>query len=74
MFLLWPDGVRHDDVLLFLTDAAPYIVKAVKSIKAFYSRMVHVTFLAHALHRVAEEVRANFPQFDTLVSHTRKSS
>ncbi|KAL4088664.1 hypothetical protein QTP88_023751 [Uroleucon formosanum] len=28
MFLLWPDGVRHDDVL-FLSDAAPYMKKAV---------------------------------------------
>ncbi|KAE9528576.1 hypothetical protein AGLY_012151 [Aphis glycines] len=23
MFLLWPDGIRHDDVLMFLSDAAP---------------------------------------------------
>jgi len=23
--LLWPDGVKHEDVLLFLTDAAPYM-------------------------------------------------
>ena len=25
--ILWPDGIRHDDVLLFLSDAAPYMVK-----------------------------------------------
>jgi hypothetical protein len=67
---------RHDDVLLFLTDAAQYIlaVKAAKSIKSFYSRMVRVTCLAHALHRVVEEVPENFPQVDTFVSHTKKSS
>ncbi|KAL4084125.1 hypothetical protein QTP88_027960 [Uroleucon formosanum] len=28
MFVLWPNGIRHDDVLLFVTDAAPYMVKA----------------------------------------------
>lgn len=72
MVLLWPEGVQHDDVLLFMTDAAPYIVKAVKAIKAFYSKMIHVTCLAHAFHRVAEEVRANFPEIDKLVSHTKK--
>jgi hypothetical protein len=65
MFLLWPEGIRHDDVLLFVTDAAPYIVKA------FYPKMVHITCLAHAMLRVAEEVRANFPQIDTLVFKTK---
>jgi hypothetical protein len=38
MFLLWPEGIRHDDVLLFVTDAASYIVKAGKSIKSFYAK------------------------------------
>jgi hypothetical protein len=49
MFLLWPEGIRQD-VLLFVTDAAPYILKAGKSIKPFYTKLVHVTCLAHALH------------------------
>jgi len=35
MFILWPNGIRHDDVLLFLSDAAPYMVKAVSTIKVF---------------------------------------
>jgi len=48
MFLLWPEGIRHDDVLLFVTDAAPYMIKAANSLKAFYSKMVHVTCLTHA--------------------------
>ena len=72
MFLLWPEGIRHDDVLLLVTDAAPYIVKAGKSIQAFYPKMVHITCLVHAMHRVAEEDRANFPQVDTIVSKTKK--
>ncbi|PNF19043.1 hypothetical protein B7P43_G11713 [Cryptotermes secundus] len=72
MFLLWPEGIRHDDVLLFVTDAAPYIVKAGKSIKSFYTKLVHVTCLAHALHRMTEEVRSEFLQVDALVSRTKK--
>ncbi|KAF0723495.1 Uncharacterized protein FWK35_00031639 [Aphis craccivora] len=55
MALLWPNGVQHDDVLLFVSDAAPYMVKSASVIKVFYSKMVHITCLAHGLHRVAEE-------------------
>ena len=62
MFLLWPEGVRYDDVLLFVTDAVPYIVKGGKVVQAFYPKMVHIICLAHSLHRVAEEIRANFCQ------------
>ncbi|VVC24286.1 Hypothetical protein CINCED_3A019244 [Cinara cedri] len=42
MHLLWPQGVQHDKVLLFLSDAAPYMVKSEKAIRAFYSKMVCV--------------------------------
>lgn len=34
MFLLWPAGICHDGVLLFVTDAAPFMVKAANSLKA----------------------------------------
>ena len=71
MFLLWPEGIRYD-VLLFVTDTAPYIVKAGKTVQAFYQKMVHITCLAHGLHRVAKEVRENFTQVDFLVSETKK--
>ncbi|KAJ4428403.1 hypothetical protein ANN_24423 [Periplaneta americana] len=39
MNYLWPSGVQHDSVLLFLTDAAPHMVKAANSLKALYSKM-----------------------------------
>lgn len=41
MNILWTDGVKHDDVLLFLSDAAPYIIKSANSIKTLYSKMIH---------------------------------
>ena len=72
MFLLWPEGIRYNDILLFVTDAAPYIVKAGKAIQAFYPKMVHITCIAHGMHRVAEEVRATFSRVDSLVSQTKK--
>lgn len=70
--LLWPNGVHHNDVLLFLSDAAPYMVKAGKSIKAFYPKLIHITCLAHAMHRIAEEIRTNYPDVDSLVSNVKK--
>ncbi|KAJ4437535.1 hypothetical protein ANN_17680 [Periplaneta americana] len=69
---LWPSGVQHDSVLLFLTDAAPYMVKAANSLKVLYSKMVHVTCLAHACHRIAEEIRGNFPDVDKLIGNVKK--
>jgi hypothetical protein len=43
------------------------MVKAGRAIKVFYSKMEHVTCLAHALHRVAEEIRKHFPKVNQLI-------
>jgi len=72
MFLLWPDGIQHNNVLLFLSDAAPYMIKAGTAIKALYSKMVHVTCLAHAMHRIAEKIRGKFPGVDKLISRVKQ--
>jgi len=47
------------------------MVKAAKSLKALYSKMVHVNCLAHAHHRVAETVRGKFNNVDELVSNVK---
>ncbi|KAL4148721.1 hypothetical protein QTP88_002890 [Uroleucon formosanum] len=57
MSILWPQGVHHDNVLLFLSDAAPYMVKSGKVIQALYSKMIHVTCIVHGFHCVAEEMK-----------------
>lgn len=72
MNLLWPNGIQHDKVLLFLSDAAPYMVKAGEAIKLFYSKIIHVTCLAHAFHRIAETVRAGYPKVDKLIANVKK--
>lgn len=72
MNILWPEGVRHDDVLLFLSDAAPYMVKSGDAIKNLYSKIIHVTCLAHAFHRVAETVRINNPKIDKIIANVKK--
>jgi hypothetical protein len=32
MNLLWPDKVERENVLLFVSDAAPYMIKAAKTL------------------------------------------
>lgn len=56
MLIFWPGIEKHDSVLLFVSDTAPYMVKAGKTIKVLYSKIVHITCLVHALHRVAEQI------------------
>jgi hypothetical protein len=49
----------------------PYILKAGKSIKLFYTKFVHVTSLAHTLHRETVEVRSKLPQVIAVVLKTK---
>jgi len=33
--IIWPNVIKHDNVLILLSDAAPYMVKAGNAIKVF---------------------------------------
>lgn len=70
--ILWPEEVKHENVLLFVTDAAPYMKKAGRALKVIFPNMLHVTCLAHGLHRVAEHIRSLYPTVDRLVSNVKK--
>uniref|UniRef100_A0A914I6T0 DUF659 domain-containing protein n=1 Tax=Globodera rostochiensis TaxID=31243 RepID=A0A914I6T0_GLORO len=54
-------GVKEENVLLLVTDAARYMIKAGKALSVFYGNMTHVTCVCHALHRVCEEVFTKAP-------------
>lgn len=49
MSLLWPDGVKYEKVFLFVSDAAPYMIKCCTSLMVLYVRMTHVTCWAHGV-------------------------
>ncbi|KAM7289043.1 hypothetical protein ISCGN_029180, partial [Ixodes scapularis] len=66
--VLYPTGVEDSRVLLIFTDAAAYMHKAALLLKAFYPRMLHVTCLAHSIHRVCEELRKHFKHVNDLVA------
>lgn len=69
--ILLPNG-NEEKVLLLVTDAAWYMVKAGKKLKLFYENMIHITCLVHGLHRIAEEVRLNFPLVNKVISSVKK--
>lgn len=48
MNILWPGGIHHDNVLLFVFDAAPYMVKTGEVLKSFYTKMICVTFMCRS--------------------------
>jgi len=48
------------------------MIKAGLGIKILYSKMIHVTCIAHALHRVAEFIRGRFQNIDCWVSNLTK--
>lgn len=70
-FFLFQVGVQYDKVLLVVTDAAAYMIKAMDSLKVLFPNMLHVTCFAHGLHRLAEFIRDQFPQVNKLISKTK---
>lgn len=55
-------------VLLFVSDAAAYMLKAGKLLKNIYPNMLHITCVAHALHRICEFIRNEFPEVDKVIA------
>lgn len=48
------------------------MVKAGKTLKVLYSKMVDVTCTSHSLHRVAKCIRTQYPKVDKLVANVKK--
>jgi hypothetical protein len=48
------------------------MIKAAKALQLLYPTMIHVTCIAHALHRVAQEVRGSYPEVDKLIANGKK--
>jgi len=47
--ILWPGGECDEKVLLMLSDAAPYMIKAADTLQILYPTMIHVTCVAPML-------------------------
>ena len=69
---LWPEKLVKENVLLLLTDSVNYMKKSGSTLSVMYSNLIHVTCIAHALHLLAEEIRRNFSDVDSLISNKKK--
>lgn len=63
--------IEREYVLQFLNDAVPYM-KVVKMLKDIYFKMIHITYAAHDLHRVVEEIRGKFKSVDKVITSVKK--
>ena len=55
-----------------LTDAAPYMKSAANTSCEIYPKLIHLTCLAHEVHKCAEMVANLYPIVNDLVSNGKK--
>lgn len=67
-----PEAVPFKKILLMVSDAAPYMVKAASNLKIFFEYLIHCTCLAHGLNRIAETIRIQYPLVNKLISNGKK--
>lgn len=70
--LYLPQSVPSEKILYMVTDGAAYMHKAAQNLKIFYPNLVHTTCLAHAMNRVAEAIRIEFPVVNSLINSGKK--
>jgi len=56
-------------LLLFISDAVSYMMKAAKTLKIFYPKLIHITCLAHAVNRVLEKSLELYPDINKLINN-----
>lgn len=69
---IWPNGIEYEKLLLIVSDAARYMVKAVNNLKSFFPNLKHVTCVVHTLHLVAENIRQRYPAVNDFISNFKK--
>ena len=62
------DDIKHENFLLFLTDATWYRSFAGKTLKELYPSLMHVNCVAHLLHNCTMRVRAHFKNIDEVIA------
>lgn len=70
--LYLPEAVPSDKILIMVSDAATYMLKAAQHLKIFYENLIHVTCIAHGTNRVAEVIRLQYPDVNKLINNGKK--
>ena len=60
--------ISRANFCLLLSDAAPYMIAAARTLKVLYPQMLHVTCLAHLIHNAAMKVKMYFDNVDELIA------
>ena len=61
------------DIVLLVTDQAPYMIKVGKSCKVLFPYLLHVTCLNHALNLLCENIKKDNPLTIKLISQMKGS-
>ncbi|OAF66750.1 hypothetical protein A3Q56_05530 [Intoshia linei] len=65
--------IPKENLLLLISDRAPYNVKAFSVLHDIYPHIFIITFLAHLIHNCALHIKAHFVQVDQLISYVKAS-
>ena len=60
--------IKHENFLLFLSDAARYMSLAGKALKELYLSLMYINYVAHLLLNYAMHVRAHFKNIDEVIA------
>ena len=66
--------VKRENFRLLLSDAAPYMNCAGRTLKTLYQNLLQVNCIAHLVHNCALKVKDYFPRIDALISSTKAST
>lgn len=66
-------GIQRNNLYLLLSDAAPYMTAAGKSMKIFFPHLFHVTCIAHLMHNCAMKIRSHYHDVDVLIASVKRA-
>ncbi|KAF4531553.1 hypothetical protein B566_EDAN017698 [Ephemera danica] len=69
---LFPGEKFEERFILAVTDAAPYMLLAIRNIQVFFPKLLHVTCLVHLLHNVSQHVMDKYCLVNKWISLIKK--
>ena len=72
--LLFKNQTNYNQIYLIITDQANYNLTFVKNLKTskLFPNLMHITCLAHCLHRISDKIRKIYPKADNFVKNFKK--
>lgn len=71
---MWGESFEEktSNVLMLCTDSVAYMLRTGRLLKIDFPNIIHITCLAHALNRLAEQIRSQYENVDSLISNVKK--